>query len=74
MVLLAIGLEIALHFSNKNQGKLLTHIRNARFELKCPSTYAGWRTRGAAITESGILHFVYVRVPHSHLSSWLILK
>lgn len=59
MMLLAVALEIALHFSDKNLGTLLIPIIRARFYLNC---YIGWPISGAMSSDSGFVHFLYVRI------------
>lgn len=56
MVLLAVGLEIALHFSNKQHGMSL--YRRKSFSLYwCQAP--GWKTYSAATTDYGFMHYVY---------------
>lgn len=70
MALLAIGLEIALHFSNQNLGTCLIPINSILTE-----TGVGWPTLGLVTTDSGFMHFVYVRMHTIQtLFTWLILR
>lgn len=58
LVLAAIGLEVALHFSNKNQGE-----RSGPKKFLFFSTVrTGWESNGGIGNTESALHYVYVRL------------
>jgi len=60
MILLAIGLEIALHYSNQNSGGSCTWVISLRLTA---TVFAGWSTFSIMTADSAIAnyyHYAYV--------------
>ena len=56
MVLLAVGLEIALHFSNAQHGMVFT---SENYSHCADASAPGWETYSVTTTDYGFMHYVY---------------